>query len=64
MEKINRAKQTIEEQTTLIQNLEEQMKNNELIIKAYTQFVEFERKKAGELYEPDVVMGENKEKKG
>ena len=28
MEKINRAKQTIEEQTTLIQNLEEQMKNN------------------------------------
>lgn len=64
MEKINRAKQTIEEQTTLIQNLEEQMKNNELIIKAYTQFVEFERKKAGELYVPDVVMGENKEKKG
>ena len=63
-ERIGKARETIEEQTALIQNLEEQMKNNELIIKAYTDFVELEREKAAELYEPSVVMGEDKNRKG
>lgn len=50
-EKINGAKKTIDEQQVLIQNLEEQVKNNELIIKAYTDFVEYEREKAAAPYE-------------
>ena len=63
LEKINTAKKTIEEQQALIQNLEEQMKNNELIIKAYTVFVEFERKKAAELYDPLEVLAGDEENK-
>lgn len=51
-EKINSAKKTIEEQKALIQNLEEQVRNNELIIKAYIEFVELEQGKAASLYEP------------
>ena len=51
MEKISGAKKTIDEQQVLIQNLEGQVKNNELIIKAYTRFVEYERKKAAAPYE-------------
>ena len=51
LEKINGAKKTIDEQQVLIQNLEEQVKNNELIIKAYTDFVEYEREKAAAPYE-------------
>ena len=51
MEKISGAKKTIDEQQVLIQNLEGQVKNNELIINAYTRFVEYERKKAAEPYE-------------
>lgn len=51
LEKIKDAKKTIEEQNALIQNLEEQVKNNELIIKAYSEFVEQERKMAAAPYE-------------
>ena len=51
MEKISGAKKTIDEQQVLIQNLEGQVKNNELIINAYTRFVEYERKKAAAPYE-------------
>ena len=51
MEKISGAKKTIDEQQVLIQNLEGQVKNNELIIRAYTRFVEYERKKAAAPYE-------------
>lgn len=63
-ERINKVKETIDEQTTLIQNLEEQLKNNELIIKAYSDFVELEKNKAAAPYEPSVVMNEIKERKG
>lgn len=56
MEKISAAKKTINEQNVLIQNLEEQVKNNELIIKAYTEYVEFERNKAAELYDLQEVI--------
>ena len=51
MEKISGAKKTIDEQQVLIRNLEGQVKNNELIIRAYTRFVEYERKKAAAPYE-------------
>jgi hypothetical protein len=51
LEKINGAKKNIDEQQVLIQNLEGQVKNNELIIRAYTRFVEYERKKAAAPYE-------------
>jgi membrane protein len=63
MEKINAARKTIEEQNVLIQNLEEQVKNNDLIIKAYTEFVEFERNKAAELYDLQEIISGNEENK-
>jgi hypothetical protein len=63
MEKINAARKTIEEQNVLIQNLEEQVKNNDLIIKAYTEFVEFERNKASELYDLQEIISGNEENK-
>lgn len=50
LEKIEVARKVIENQNALIQNLEEQVKNNELIIKAYMEFVELEREKAAEYY--------------
>ena len=43
-------KKNIEEQNALIQNLEEETKNNNLIIKAYKEFVERERKRSDEQY--------------
>ena len=63
MEKINSAKKVIEDQYVLIQNLEEQVKNNELIIKAYTDYVEMERQKAAEPYTPKEIMSEEKPSK-
>ena len=63
MEKINAARKTIDEQNVLIQNLEEQVKNNYLIIKAYTEFVEFERNKAAELYDLQEIISGNEENK-
>ncbi len=63
MEKINAARKTIDEQNVLIQNLEEQVKNNDLIIKAYTEFVEFERNKAAELYDLQEIISGNEENK-
>jgi membrane protein len=50
-EKINGVKKSVEEQNVLIRNLEEQVKNNELIINAYMKFVEYERKRADAQYE-------------
>lgn len=64
MEKINEAKKTIEEQNVIIQNLEEQVKNNDLIIKAYSGFIKFEKQKAAEPYEPSNVRTEVLKKKG
>ena len=62
--KINEAKKVIEDQTALIQNLQEQIKNNELIINAYTGFVDYERKKAAASYErKDLSIGNKEESK-
>ena len=63
VEKISGAKKTIDEQQVLIQNLEEQMKNNELIINTYMGFVEFERKKAAEPYEIQDPKKDDEENK-
>lgn len=62
MEKINEAKKTIEERNAIIQNLEEQVKNNDLLIKAYSEFIDQERKKEAEPYKFGNVMAEKKEK--
>ena len=50
LEKIDSLKKTIEEQNVLIRNMEEEIKNNELIIRAYEEYVEQERKRSGEQY--------------
>ena len=50
LQKIEGLKKNIEEQNALIQNLEEETKNNNLIIKAYKEFVERERKRSDEQY--------------
>ena len=50
LQKINGLKKTIEEQNALIQSLEEKIKNNDLIINAYEEFVERERKRSDEQY--------------
>ena len=49
-QKINDLRKTIEEQSVLISNLEEETKNNELIIKAYMEYVERERKRSDAQY--------------
>ena len=57
-EKINDLKKFIEDKNALILNLEEECKNNELIIKAYMDFVELERKSADAQYElTDLSIG-------
>ena len=48
--KIERLKKTIDEQNVLIQNLENEIKNNELIIKAYGEYVEVEKKRSDKQY--------------
>jgi membrane protein len=50
LQKITAIAKTIEEQNVLIQNLEEEVKNNELIIKAYEEYVEQERKRSDAQY--------------
>ena len=50
LQKIDSIKKAIDEQTVLIQNLEEEVRNNELIIKAYEEYVEAERKRSEEQY--------------
>ena len=62
LEKIKGARKTIEEQNALIQNLEEQVKNNELIIKAYTDFVEQERRMAAAPYELKDLLDKKEER--
>ena len=49
-QKISSIRKTIEEQNVLIQNMEEEIKNNELIIRAYGEYVEAERKRSEEQY--------------
>lgn len=64
-ERIDGLRKSIEEQETLIRNLEEEVKNKELIIRAYMDFVEFERKSADAQYElgttTEVKIEENNE---
>ena len=50
LQKIDAIRKTIEEQNVLIQNMEEEVKNNELIINAYEEYVEAERKRSEEQY--------------
>lgn len=50
LQKIDAIRKTIEEQNVLIQNMEEEIKNNELIINAYEEYVEAERKRSEEQY--------------
>ncbi|MBQ8959018.1 MAG: YihY/virulence factor BrkB family protein [Bacteroidales bacterium] len=50
MQKIEGLRKTINEQNLLIENLEEECKNNDLIIRAYEEFVERERKRSDEEY--------------
>ena len=54
-DRINDLKKSIEEQETLIRNLEEENKNKELIIKAYMDFVELERKRADAQYKLGAI---------
>ena len=55
LHKISAIRKNIEEQNALIQNLEEEIKNNNLIIKAYSEYVEAERKRSEEQYSiPEV----------
>ena len=49
-QRIATLKKTIEEQSVLIHDLEEENKNYELIIKAYEEYAEAERKKVDEQY--------------
>ena len=62
-EMIDEAKKTIEAQNAMIQNLEEQVKNNSLIIKAYSDYIELEKQKAAELYEPGKVIAKELKRK-
>ena len=50
MSRINDLKKKIDEENALIQNLEEQNKDNELIIRAYEDYVEYERKSTDDNY--------------
>lgn len=49
-DRINELKKRVEEQNALIQNLEEQCKDYELIIRAYEEYVEHERKSTDNQY--------------
>jgi len=64
--RINDLKKTIEEESILIQDLEEENKDYELIISAYKEYAEAERKKTVEQYElsfdPKQMMGEKDNK--
>ena len=64
--RINDLKKSIEEESIRIQNLEEENKDYELIISAYKEYVEAERKKTVEQYElnfdPKQMMGKKEDK--
>lgn len=50
MTRINELKKKIDEQSAIIQDLEEQNKDNELLIRAYEDYVEYERKSTDDQY--------------
>ena len=61
-QRISDLKKSIESENVLIQNLEEQNKDYDLIIRAYEQFVEAERKSADDQYYTDFDAKEVIEK--
>ncbi len=50
MTRINELKKKIDEQSAIIHDLEEQNKDNELLIRAYEDYVEYERKSTDDQY--------------
>lgn len=50
LQKIDAIRKSIEEENVLIRDMEEEVKNNRLIIKAYEEYVEAERKRSEEQY--------------
>ena len=55
-QRIEEVKKTIAEKNALVQNLEEQNREYELIIKAYQEFAEYERKRSDDQYNLDFVL--------
>ena len=64
LQRIEDLKKSIEEKRTLVQNLEEQNKDYELIIKAYQKFAEHERKRSDDQYNLDFESKDEIEKFG
>ena len=56
VQRIEELKKSIEEKNALVQNLEEQNKDYDLIIKAYQKFAEHERKRSDDQYNLDFEM--------
>ena len=64
LQRIEDLKKSIEEKNTLVQNLEEQNKDYDLIIKAYQKFAEHERKRSDDQYNLDFELKDEIEKFG
>ena len=60
-QRIEDVKKSIAEKNALVQNLEEQNKEYELIIKAYQKFAEYERKRSDDQYNLDFELKEETE---
>lgn len=56
VQRIEELKKSIEEKNALVQNLEEQNKDYDLIIKAYQKFAEYERKRSDDQYNLDFEL--------
>lgn len=56
LERIEDLKKSIEEKNAMVQNLEEENKDYELIIKAYQEFAEYERKRSDDQYKLDFEL--------
>jgi membrane protein len=56
VQRIEELKKSIEEKNALVQNLEEQNKDYDLIIKAYQKFAEHERKRSDDQYNLDFEL--------
>lgn len=60
-QRIEDVKKSIDEKNALLQNLEEQNRDYELIIKAYQKFAEYERKRSDDQYNLDFEPKEGTE---
>ena len=56
VQRIEELKKSIEEKNALVQNLEEENKDYDLIIKAYQKFAEYERKRSDDQYNLDFEL--------